>query len=76
MTMLLTISKLYCKFCSTYFVTQAALERQKTAKFCKSMRIDCYINSDEVIEVPEAEVPEAVVPELRQKIFPQLTLGK
>ena len=50
-----TLSKRYCKLCTRYFVTQAALKRHLTAKVCSVMRSARVADEYIVRLVPEAE---------------------
>ena len=73
-----TLSKRYCKLCTRYFPTQAALKRHMKVKVCSVMRPARL--DEEYIErpVPEAEPDDddeavAVVP--RRNIFDVLNPG-
>ena len=65
-----TLSKRYCKLCTRYFPTQAALKRHMKAKVCSGMR-PARLDEEYIVRpVPEAEPDdvEAVVA-TRRNIF-------
>ena len=74
-----TLSKRYCKFCTRYFPTQAALKRHMKANVCSVMR-PARLDEEYIVRpVPETEpdrpdddeaVPVAVVPS--RNIFDEL----
>ena len=55
-----TLSKRYCKLCTRYFVTQAALKRHVKAKICSVLNVRANSGDDEFIvrPVPEEEAEE------------------
>ena len=59
--------KRYWKLCALYFVTQAALQRHKRAKVCRTMNIECWLNDDEGERlVPDEEDERSEVLELNE----------